>query len=214
MGIKSPQIPKELSLIDFASLTLEDPEEITVSTAKISSEKIESGDLNKIEVRTSLFEGCIFRSCSFEGAGFVDIVFESCDFSNSRFTGAYLERCRFINCKCVGINMRDTVIKHTSFENTNLRYSCLDKAKISEVFFGHTDFTEASMSEAVLKKFEAKESRFIKNNFFKTMLAGIDFSENEFASPTVSSSSDELKGAVINPIQAVDLISLWGVIVK
>lgn len=82
------------------------------------------------------------------------------------------------------------------------------------VLFDHIDFTESSMSEAKLRKFEARDSRFVKNNFFKTMLTTVDFSNNEFTMPIVSSPPVELKGAIINMFQAADLIGLLGVIVN
>ena len=46
------------------------------------------------------------------------------------------------------------------------------------------------------------------------MLSSVDFSENEFVAPIVSMPPEELKGAVLNPSQAADLIGLWGIIVK
>ena len=98
--------------------------------------------------------------------------------------------------------------------DSKLQYSPLDRAQLSDVSFENVDFTEASLSEAKLKRFEATESKFIKNNFFKTLLAAVDFSENEFLAPTVSMPPVELKDAIINRTQAADLINLWGVIVK
>lgn len=46
------------------------------------------------------------------------------------------------------------------------------------------------------------------------MLATVDFTNNEFVAPIVSTPPIELKGAIINMFQAANLIGLWGVIVK
>jgi len=46
------------------------------------------------------------------------------------------------------------------------------------------------------------------------MLATVDFTNNEFVAPMVSTPPTELKGAIINMFQAANLIGLWGVIVK
>jgi len=100
------------------------------------------------------------------------------------------------------------------FMESKLQYSHFDRAQLSDVTFDKVDFTEASLFEAKLKRFEATESRFVKNNFFKTLLGGVDLSENEFLAPTLSMPPVELKDAIINRTQAADLISLWGVIVK
>lgn len=189
-------------------------EERTMSSISLHSEQVNDMDFSKLELRASRFQNCTFHYCCFEDASFVDVLFESCDFSNSIFAGSYFERCQFVSCKCVGADMRNTRIKQTSFEQSNFRYAFFDKTNMSDVMFDRTDCTELSITEAKLKKFEARDSKFIKNNFFKTMLEAIDFSDNEFTMPTVSSPPAELRGVVVNMFQAVDLIGYWGVIVK
>ena len=71
-----------------------------------------------------------------------------------------------------------------------------------------------SMIESNLKRFAATDSKFVKNNFFKTMLEKVDFTNNEFVAPMVSTPPIELKGSIINMFQAANIISLWGVIVN
>ena len=110
--------------------------------------------------------------------------------------------------------MSDTVFKHITFEQSNLQYSYFNKTKMTDVMFAHVDFTESTITEAKLKRFEVNNSKFRKNNFYKTMLATIDFTNSELVAPTVSSPPIELQGAIINMFQAADLIGLWGVIVK
>ena len=211
-----PQIAKETFLINDFSSYVKDYllDESPVSSIEMHSEQIKNAGFEKLEISASVFRNCTFNYCCFEDASFVDVIFESCDFSNSKFTGAYFERCQFVRCKGVGADMRNTRIKQTSFEQSNFQYSFFDKSKMTEVLFDHTDCTETSISEAKLKKFEARGSKFIKNNFFNTMLETIDFTENEFTMPTVSNPPVELKGVVVNMLQAADLIGYWGVIVK
>lgn len=211
-----PQIPKKTFQINDFSVYVKDYllDESPVSSIEIHSEQMKDMDFFKLEIRASVFQNCTFHYCRFEDASFIDVVFESCDFSNSKFAGAYFERCQFVRCKCVGVDMQNTRIKQTAFEQSNFQYSIFDKAKMTEVLFDCTDCTESSIAEATLKKFEAKGSRFIKNNFINTMLGTIDFSDNEFTMPTVSSPPVELKGVTVNMFQAADLIGYWGVIVK
>lgn len=216
MSIINPQIPADLIKVDdfssYAQRYLY--EEIPIIQIKSYEEYIEHFDFSKSEINKSIFENCTFLDCSFEGASFVDVVFKSCNLSNSNFTDAYFERCQFVACKCVGVNMSDTIFKHTSMQGSNFQYSYFDKTKMTDIAFEDTDLTEVSITEAKLKRFEAKNSRFIKNNFFKTMLAGIDFTKNELIAPTVSAPPSELKGAKISMVQASDLIGLWGIIVE
>lgn len=216
MSITNPQIARELSQIEDLSSHMQGCSlgETPMFEIKSCAQRIEDMDFYRIETRKCIFENCTFRHCTFDKASFVDVIFQSCDFSNSSFSGAYFERCRFVNCKCVGIDMRDTVVRQTVFEQSNFQYSFFDKTKMTDVLLDHSDFTEVSMAEAKLKGLEARGSRFVRNNFFKTMLSAIDFTDNEFTMPIVSSPPVELKGAIVNMFQAADLIGIWGVIVK
>jgi uncharacterized protein YjbI with pentapeptide repeats len=214
MSAISPRIPNDLTLVeDFCACAQNalQKEEMPLSEIKSSDVEVESTAFFKIEVRNSVFESCTFQKCNFDNASFVDVLFQACDLSNSRFIGAYFDRCQFVSCKCVGINMSDTIIKQTTFEQSNFQYASLDNAKVSDVSFDHVDFAEASMAEATLKRFETTHSTFHRNNFFKTSLKTVDFSDGEFIEPIISMPPSELKGAVLNMFQAADLVRLWGV---
>ncbi len=216
MSIPNPQIPQELSQVDDFTDYVQDflADETTVTEIKCTSQQIEDKDFTKIDIRECVFENCSFRNCNFEKASFIDVIFESCDFSNSKLHSAYFLRCRFIGCKCVGVDMCETYIKQTTFEQSNFQYSYFDRTNITDVSFDNIDFTESSMAESKLKRFEATGCKFIKNNFFKTMLTSIDFTRNVFVMPIVSSPPAELKGAIVDMFQAADLIRIWGVIVR
>ncbi|PKM73597.1 MAG: hypothetical protein CVU91_04755 [Firmicutes bacterium HGW-Firmicutes-16] len=216
MSIINPQISnKPIHINDFSSYAENYlSEEAPIYEIECYEERIERGNFYSIETKKSIFKNCIFHNCSFENASFIDVIFECCDLSNSKFTGSYFERCQFVSCKCIGIDMSGSIVKQVSFESSNFQYSNFNKIKMTDVLFNNINFSESSMSEAKLNRFEAAKSKFIKNNLFKTMLAAVDFTDNEFVAPTVSNPPIELKGAVINTFQAVDLIGLWGVVVK
>jgi uncharacterized protein YjbI with pentapeptide repeats len=216
MNILCPQISKKLIRItDFSSyaqgLLLEEAPLFEIESYE---EQIEGDTFLKIDISKSIFNDCAFHNCNFESSSFVDVIFQSCDLSNSIFTGAYFERCRFVSCKCIGVEMSDTIIKHTVFEQSNFRYSNFNQTNLTDVLFDQIDFTEASLVESKLKRFTAVGSKFVKNDFFKTRLATVDFTNNELAAPIVSNPPIELKGAIVNMFQAANLIGLWGVIVK
>lgn len=216
MKIDTPKHPPVLNEIsDFFTLaqnTIE--EEGVISTVSISNENLDTESFYRLEVEQTIVSNCIFTSCDFRRTSFYDVQFKNCDLSNSKFNDAYFNRCQFINCKCVGANMTDVIMKNITFETTNLTFSTFDGGKLSDVYIDQTDLTDVSMAEMTLQRFQSNKSRFIKNNFFKTKLKGIDFTDSELVAPTLSSPPIELKGATINMYQASDLIRLWGVKVK
>ena len=216
MNLFTPQILKELfnapDFFSYAQPFLE--EEKAILGIKSRAFEGENLDFFKMDLQKSVFENSSFRSCNFEKASFVDILFKSCEFSNSNFAAAYFERCLFVDCKCIGLDMRETTIKQSTFEKSNFQFSSFDRASFREILFEQVDFSQVSISEAKLKKFRARNSKFVQNNFFRTLLATVDFTENDFRSPKVSAPALELKGAIISPLQAADLVGIWGVIVQ
>ena len=85
---------------------------------------------------------------------------------------------------------------------------------MTDAEFRECDFTEVSLADTTLKRFSAADCRFVRCSFFKTMLTGIDFSNNTFSSPIVSSPPVELKGCTVSLTQAAGLAGLLGVKVR
>lgn len=214
--MNKPQLLKSLdyisSFIEFANTSIN--EDSTISGISCSNTVVDRCNYQNVDIRKSYFENMSFDHCNFEKASFVDVIFQVCDLSNSQFKGAYFERCQFNHCKGVGIDMSKALFKHVSFEQSNLQYAYFEFAKLNDVEFNQVNLTEVSFSEAQFKNFSAHQSKFINNNFFKTMLDKIDFSDNDFVNPIVSSNPVELKGVILNSIQAVDLASLFGIVIK
>lgn len=57
-----------------------------------------------------------------------------------------------------------------------------------------------------------KESDLTQAQFFKTSLKGVDLSDNLIEGIAIS--TDDIKGATISELQAIDLINLLGVKIK
>ncbi len=216
MNIQAPRLPDPLKMIDdfaaYARPLIAD--DATIAEIKIENGQEEQADFYKMDIRTSTFSNCTYHKCCFEKASFIDVVFQSCDFSNSNFEGAYFERCRFISCKCVGTEMIGVFCKQVTFQESNLQYANLNTVKLAGVRFSHVDFSDASMADAKLSRFFTEGSKFIRSDFSKTMLAGVDFTGNLLAGPIVSSPPHELRGIVVDMFQAASLAGLLGIKIK
>ena len=216
MDIPIPRLPQPLTTVEnfaaYARPLIADDE--TVSGIKIRKEQYRRADFFKMDMRKCALEACGFHQCCFEKASFIDVRFHNCNFSNCSFPGAYFERCQFTACKGIGMDLAGAAIKHTSFADCNLQYANFNTAKLAGVRFGRVDFTDASMAEAKLRQFVAGKSKFIRNDFRKTMLAGIDFTGSILSGPIVSSPPDELRGMVVDVFQAAALAGLLGIKIK
>ncbi|MEG1971726.1 MAG: pentapeptide repeat-containing protein [Oscillospiraceae bacterium] len=216
MSAVNPQIPRELHEVEdfftYGKNLLSNDD--VVEEIRAADQQLHGKDFFKLEIKSSIFKNSRFTECNFASGAFFDIEFTSCDFSNSKFSGAYFSRCKFVGCKCIGMDMSETIVKESAFEGCDLSYSSFDEAKLTDVGFNSVNFSDGTMADAKLKRFSAVNSKFLRNNFFKTLLNGVDFTENEITAPILSNPPIELHGAVLNMFQAADLIRLWGVIVK
>ena len=74
-------------------------------------------------------------------------------------------------------------------------------------------FVEA-LTACRLKNTSVHEVRFDKANFYRTSLKGIDLTTCRISGIITSLEAGELKGAVVNMFQAVELAKRFGVIVR
>lgn len=207
----SPRIPGKLMMVEDLQMiknSLED--DARIREVSIHEEDVTGQNYHRLDVEASLFERSKFLNCDFEKASFVDVVFLNCDFSNSHFVKAYFNRCEFRNCKCLGTVFNEAVIKHVKFIDSTLKYASMNDAKFEYVEMSHCDLTEGSVSETIHKNWIASKCMFIGTNFFHTKLKNFDFTSCELENITISDTLEEIRGAKITAIQALEAARLLG----
>ena len=171
-------------------------------------------DLSSLEVSDGQFHKIVCTQARLGRTCFYGTTFKLCDFSNSTFDYSYFSDCTFVDCKFVGANFKDSTFKKCNITASNFNYTNFDGSKLSDLKLLDSNFSNASFSSVKFKKITIKDSKFIQNNFFATSLKGMDFSKTEFLSPTVSTEGGEFKGMSISAMQAVELISIFGITIK
>jgi Uncharacterized low-complexity proteins len=73
------------------------------------------------------------------------------------------------------------------------------------------NFTEAFLSEIRLKKPRLKAVNFTGADFFKALLKDIDLTDCIIDGITVSDTCKELRGAIVNAEQAIELARILGI---
>lgn len=186
-------------------------EGITIENKRFS--KLEEFDLNAEEAE---FEKCIFENCkitgSFEKATFHDVIFINCDLSNCLFMEGSFIRVKIKNSKFVGCNFIDSRIYHFISEETIFKYANFSNTSLEEMKFENCDLNNSSFEEAKLKHIYFENSQLIQSLFYRTKLNGIDFSTCEING--ITTSIEDLKGAIVNNFQAIELSKLLGIIIK
>jgi uncharacterized protein YjbI with pentapeptide repeats len=207
-GIQAPRLPKSLNAETIT--TLDDH-------AEYFSLSISGSDLSQQVASHVIFEQVQLRRVNFTQSRLpklrlIDVQLETCDltgavweqarwqrvvFSGSRLMGVQLMegRCEdavFHDCLLEGAIFASTTFKSARFEGCNLREAVFTEADLTNVVFQRCDLTHADL----------RGSR----------LSGADFRGSIIDGMQVGAL--ELRGAIIDPSQAVQVVSLLGVSVK
>ena len=111
-----------------------------------------------------------------------------------------------------GDSFIDSLLNNVSFTESNLNYANFAMANMENILLDNTILRNSNFQENKFKNIVLKNANLTQAQFFKSSLNGIDFSDSLIDGIVVS--IEDLKGAIINEFQAVDLIGLIGVKIK
>lgn len=165
------------------------------------------------------FTRCVFRRCSLPGAklrqcGFIDSILEGCDLSNTDLEESFWQRCVLTDCRLVGTRLGGARLRQVRLTGCAAGFSGFDRAVLQSVRMEGCDLQEAYLRFCKCRELEADRCSFLKTNFYQTPLAGVDFTTSEIGGWTLSENAPELRGAVVSPVQAVELAGRLGLVVK
>ena len=200
-------------------------QEISTSTLKEWLDKEETvshllfckGKEEGIDKSYKSFKNCTFRhqtfsECKFHSSQLTDVRFENCDLSNISFAGSSLYRVEFISCKLLGTNLSETTINHVLLHDCNAGYINLAMSKMNQVRFAHSLLRNGSLNDCRFSSVAFDSCDLVEADFSHAPLRGIDLRTSRISGITLNIS--DLKGAVINTMQAMDLLPLLGVIIE
>lgn len=178
-------------------------ENINLKNEKIYDTKIEKSKFHSVEI----LEGKL------ENNTFIDVIFDNCNFSNTSFENSAFIRCEFNNCKLAGSNLAETRIYNVTFNDTNANYINLSISSIENVCFNKTTLRNSNFQENKLKNvYFQNNTDLTQAQVFKTSFKNIDLSNAIIDGIAIS--QEDIKGAIIESFQAIDLLYLLGVKIK
>lgn len=186
-------------------------EDEAVKDTVFAGQYITDCDFSGLELVNVRFERCRFINCDFSYGDFYKCKWSACDFSNCRFLNTHWLECGVYDSKGNGAVFTGSVWKRCVVELTALDYTNFTGSVWEEVSILESRLTKAFLNSMKIKKPIFKQVIFSGTEFFKTKLAGADFSDCAIDGIRVSASMDEVRGIHINPGQAVDLMPLLGI---
>ena len=102
----------------------------------------------------------------------------------------------------MNIEIKETIMQYGNFTEANFKNVIIEDSNISS----------GSLSEVKFKNVNFKNADFSNSQFFRTKLTGIDFSGSNISGIVVG--IEDLKGAIVNELQALELANLLGIKIK
>lgn len=183
----------------------------TYCNKRIEKQNFNSADFSKIDFSQVIIQHCSFKNCNFEKSSFMEAVFIDCLFNNCQMENFYakdlwIEECKFTGCSLIG-----SIFRNCAFKNSNFQYNNFNESKLESLFLDETFLISSELSDCTIKSLKLNHSSLAENNFFKTSLKNIDFTDTNISGITLSQNFSELRGATISPYQAGELISTLGI---
>lgn len=161
-----------------------------------------------------LFDHCTFSKVVLERCSFRNVVFDTCAFPNCDFSHSWFSQCEFKSSQLVGSNFGECKFIDFSIEKSALRYANITSAQFDKCAIVDCDLSDTFFAGCKLKSFETRESQYFRTEFFHTSLTDVDFSTCDLEGICVSENAEELKGAIVNVLQAIELSRLLGLTIK
>jgi uncharacterized protein YjbI with pentapeptide repeats len=207
-NILVPRIPNHLSPSDFTKI--EDQLQATdciLADRDFSDQNASNLDFEKVVLRRIIFQrsqlksvrllDCQIERCDLSGANLEKARFQRVELSGCRLLGAIFMDGRFddlclSDCNAEGANFVSSTFKAARFEKCVLKGVTFEGADLTGVVFHECDLSGADLRNAKLK-------------------------DTDFRSSTIDglkTGIKELQGAIIAPMQAIQVVNILGIHVK
>ncbi len=204
---KPPRIPKVLDTNGLPDGTLQDHgiySNIAIvgthlNHLEASDITIDKATMSKVELRDSQLEYLRIR----------DVIATDCDFANAAWPGVSLRWMEMHTCRLTGLRANEAHMQDILFEGcicrfAQFRFSTFKAARFENCDFSGADFQGADMTEAVFHNCNLDNAEMSQ-----VKLAGADIRGCKTDGLHVG--VEELRGAIIDPAQAVTLVRSLGI---
>ncbi|MDX9990838.1 MAG: pentapeptide repeat-containing protein [Anaerolineales bacterium] len=207
-NVQPPQFPKHMPSGLLAAL--EDDGEY--STLALSGCNLANSKASYLLFEQILFRRVTLGPSQHTKPRFVDCQLEASDLSGIDWEKARFRRVEFLGCRLMGAQLLDAEFEDVTFKDCNLESAVFSSAKFSaacfencllpDVSFESTDLCGVVFDNCDLAQADLRQARLNGTDFRSSRLGGIQVG------------AQELKGAIVDSTQAVQIASLIGLVVR
>lgn len=205
--IQSPDLPQDLDVLTIDKV--DDRSTYELVEFKDFPNSVYAEHVRFQEMR---IKGVVFEDIQLPSSSWIDVVFENCDLTNLNLSMARFTRVEFVHCKLVGVDFDQATFNDVVFYQCQAPYSLFNLAEFQDVRFDQCLLKGANFIDANMTFLDFTNSVIEDVQFTGTSLSNIDLSQCDFT--FIHAEENDLRGAIISPEQAVDLIEVFGLKVK
>jgi uncharacterized protein YjbI with pentapeptide repeats len=207
-NILSPQLPKRLRSEPISALA---------EGAEYSGLVASRCDFAGQAAGGVLFEQVVFRRTSFNGSTLTeprlfDVRAEVTDFSGADWKKARFRRAEFIECRLLGIQLLEATLEDVVFTKCTL-----ESAVFASAVFKAARFEACLLRGALFEEADLRGVVFHRCDLTHADLRGADLRGADLRGSVIDGMKvgpKEVQGAIIDPVQAVQVAGLLGLTVK
>ncbi|MBT3315359.1 MAG: pentapeptide repeat-containing protein [Anaerolineae bacterium] len=204
----NPKLPKKLEKILLSTLTDYD---------EYAEGKIASTDLYDAFAKNVIIEESLLQRVSLTGAKLPklrlrDVRLEGCDISVAFLENCRMRRVEFISCRLLGVQMLSAEMDDVLFKECNLEGAVFASTKAK-----HLHFQKCILSNATFEGADLENVTFDRCDLSQSDFRNVKFQDADLRGSILNGmqiDAKAVKGIVISSEQAIQMVSLLGVVVE
>jgi uncharacterized protein YjbI with pentapeptide repeats len=153
-----------------------------------------------------------FNHTSLTLAQLFDVRLDGCDLAGAEWEKAHLRRVELIGCRLVGLRLSAASLEDVQLVKCNAELARFWDCSFKAARFDHCVLREASFADSDLSGVIFRDCDLSQADLRNTKLKGADLRGSTLVGVQVG--IKELQGAIVTPIQAIQLAGLLGVTVQ
>ena len=208
-GIQPPDLPRRAVPDDLPAPLADNGAyvDLVLSNADFAGQTADNVLFDRVHFKRPLFSAAQLQS-----AELVDVRFDSSDLSRVEWEKPRFKRVELVGSRIMGLKLLDASVEETVFKDCNAEFALFWSSTFSAVRFENCILRAASFVGSNLNGVAFDKCDLRDAGFQGASLVGADLSGAQIEGLKIG--AKELQGAVIDPGQAVHVVSVLGITVK
>ena len=208
--IQPPRIAANLAVRQLTAVELSDIE--SLESVQLTLSALAGGTARSLTIERSVLNRVALNRSSITRLRLIDVRLVDCDLANASLPGLFANRLELLGCRLTGLSSPDAEYHDLLFADCKASFAGFRFGSFRVARFERCELVEADFSGADLSGASFKDCDLSGCDFSRARLLGADLRGSTIEGLKVD--ADSIRGAILDPVQAISLIRLLGVVVK